>query len=648
MTSACVLLSCASAFAEDLGGYRMNVVYLNGVDSYLELPAHAFDDLTEATVEVWVKWKRFNKWARVLDWGREGNALVIQTEKSSSTVNFAIFDRQGKRHRTRAKKAVKLGEWVHLAAVCGIGGMEFYVNGKRRDDDNYEGGLEQITEGSKYFGKSNWPKDKLLQGYIGEIRVWDRRRSRKKIKTHMDRALKGNERGLVGHWRFDQVDGDAVPDLSRSGIPLSIIGEARIVTVPAISRFLIPGELEKEAEKAYTRALEALEEKDYEDAEHSFRKSVRFVPNYKDALDQAVKSRRLAEEAVALDHYSSAKQHSEQGNYLSAYEEFRAALDRVPNFRDAAVLMEEALEKGSFSVGFCLFTSDEMRRHLASVLGPEKRRWYKRPLEVIQGRRKWDVLKVSQEPFRRQLEAQFQQRLLSRIEGQKLVYVRLEELDLFDRRWEASGMNPKHAGLQEVLKTSRESGIHLVVLAELAEAYTMTLSSQTEKEAWTLKERTYTDSEGNQKRETVGDRRYYYYVDLEEIDSLFRVYYQILDSTTGESIKQSTLADIVDDNRLESVAWGVGGVDPSHLYTKTMAGFSRLSSGEVQKFNVRSNVRSSSDLMEAASLKTAGQLASEILKVVEHYRPQRPDVVTGDAVQQTPTGEKASRKETDP
>ena len=61
------------------------------------------------------KWDRIKNWSRVFDFGREGNAFVVQSEKSSRTLNFAIYDRNGRRHRMQARNTIPVGQWFHLA-----------------------------------------------------------------------------------------------------------------------------------------------------------------------------------------------------------------------------------------------------------------------------------------------------------------------------------------------------------------------------------------------------------------------------------------------------------------------------------------------------------------------------------------------------
>ena len=89
-----LLLNVSCAISQE-----MPVLFLDG-KSHVELPRNLFDRTTKATIEVWVKWNRFNKWSRVFDFGREGNAVVLQIEKTSNTLNYRIWDRSGKRHGT--------------------------------------------------------------------------------------------------------------------------------------------------------------------------------------------------------------------------------------------------------------------------------------------------------------------------------------------------------------------------------------------------------------------------------------------------------------------------------------------------------------------------------------------------------------------
>ena len=45
----------------------------------------------------------YNEWSRVFDFGREGNAVVVQNNKKSSQINFRIWDNKEKLHGVRSQ-----------------------------------------------------------------------------------------------------------------------------------------------------------------------------------------------------------------------------------------------------------------------------------------------------------------------------------------------------------------------------------------------------------------------------------------------------------------------------------------------------------------------------------------------------------------
>src|SRR5215510_4896987 len=51
------------------------VLDLDGNGSYVELPSNIFNDLTEATVEGWVKWRAFRGESRCFDFGKEWQSI---------------------------------------------------------------------------------------------------------------------------------------------------------------------------------------------------------------------------------------------------------------------------------------------------------------------------------------------------------------------------------------------------------------------------------------------------------------------------------------------------------------------------------------------------------------------------------------------
>ena len=276
-------------------GLSMNVLYFDGKSGYVELPPNIFDHLTQGTVETWVKWERFNKHSRVFDFGRKKNDALVQNDKKSDTIMFTILDRRGKRHRIKEKHGISLNVWHHIAAVFGPGGMRLFIAGKFIKRDKYEGGLDVVGGGQNYIGKSNFPNDRLFQGYMSEFRVGSRRLSKREINLRKDRLLKGNEPGLVAYWPLNNIDGSSAPGSGPGGHAAALVGGVEMRAVTAIARFLIPGEVEKEAEVHYQAAARAFDSGDFETAAEEFLESLSYVADYKDAQARSDRARELAD-----------------------------------------------------------------------------------------------------------------------------------------------------------------------------------------------------------------------------------------------------------------------------------------------------------------------------------------------------------------
>ena len=346
----CSILTTTKAY----GVEEMSVLFLDG-RSHVELPRNLFDRTTQATIEVWVKWNRFNNWSRVFDFGREENAVVLQNEKSSNTLNYRIWDRSGKQHGIQAKKAVNTGAWYHIAVVSGSGGMKFYINGRLVDRDNFSGSLSEAAGGNNFIGKSNWPKDKMFEGYISELRIWSKMRSQSEIRFAMEKALAGTEDGLLAYYRFTEAADGLIPNVVDPDLPARMVGTARLENVRAIAPLLVPGALEKAALTNYEKAKAAFDAKQFATAIDEFKRLKGIYPQYKDSDDLFAQARQLEAERQAENFYQTGMQHVQQGKFRQAYFDFESALSQVPAFKDAQMHMKNALEKATYRVAIYPF-----------------------------------------------------------------------------------------------------------------------------------------------------------------------------------------------------------------------------------------------------------------------------------------------------
>ena len=360
-SAACLLLAFTQDVVSQGTGTVMNILYLDGNSGYVELPSGITYGLSEATVEVWVRWESFNKWSRVFDFGKKGNAAVLQNEKKSSKVHFSIWNRGGKRHRVTARNRIEKGTWHHVAAVASIStGMRLYIDGsavagepflikavpKAYQDakgqmkfdvtfDTLRTAFSEVSVGSNYIGKSNWYKDELFHGYISELRVWNIVRTKEQIESSMYAPLYGNEDGLLCYCRFDTERDGVVKDLTKRGNDATLVDGASIFSAlgpPVVS----VAERDRRAwEKYYKESHEygkhALQQGDYDSAIKSLSQVGSGYEEYQDvqALLRKVQKIRERQDSLYQERTNALREEdrSETIEILTAADTRRATAD---------------------------------------------------------------------------------------------------------------------------------------------------------------------------------------------------------------------------------------------------------------------------------------------------------------------------------
>ena len=228
-----ILILSNSALAQN------RVLELDGQESYVQLPGYIFDGLEAATVEAWVKWEEwssFSQWFAfgtgelVWDGEDQWKAMGVNHLVHSSTLQFFIYTSQHESQVLRLDSELSLGQWCHMAAVSGRGGMRFHLNGVLVGQNDFAGSFAAIGPGGdNYLGKSNWKVNAYFRGQLDEVRVWSVARREEQIRAGMGQRWSGDEVGLVGLWNFDA--GDA-RDLSPQGHQGQLVGGARCVAAP--------------------------------------------------------------------------------------------------------------------------------------------------------------------------------------------------------------------------------------------------------------------------------------------------------------------------------------------------------------------------------------------------------------------------------
>jgi signal transduction histidine kinase/ligand-binding sensor domain-containing protein/CheY-like chemotaxis protein len=218
------------------------VLDLGGEAAYVEFPASSFTNLTDVTVEGWVKWKRFRRNGKFFDLAMDGFNFGLRTWNENPEMRL----------ETKLGNVVSsvgeglqapLDQWVHIAGTRENGLMKLYVNGALRSESPNEAlhpDVSFVTSNS-YLGRSNWDangNDHFFEGQMDEVRVWDVARSGEEIRAGMLQSLKGDEEHLVALWNFDDGTARDLTDNAHDGI---LVGSARCIdqqTDPVIGPML--------------------------------------------------------------------------------------------------------------------------------------------------------------------------------------------------------------------------------------------------------------------------------------------------------------------------------------------------------------------------------------------------------------------------
>src|SRR5437867_7613364 len=75
------------------------VLELDGRKGYVELPANLFANLTQATVECWVRFEEFVNDSRVFDFGAGNQQIYLSHDQLTPRLKYLLVDPGGGRHR---------------------------------------------------------------------------------------------------------------------------------------------------------------------------------------------------------------------------------------------------------------------------------------------------------------------------------------------------------------------------------------------------------------------------------------------------------------------------------------------------------------------------------------------------------------------
>ena len=202
----------------------------DGADDFVEIPnSPSLHSDRQLTVESWFKIDDLSHtaWQNIFHKGNypDGSQPGFSDREYALWVNSAGYlhfsstptdrVRIGQLTVESPSGLVRSGEWHHFAGVidADAGLMQLYLDGELVGSRTYNTAGIRSTNGPLRFVSDGYQ----TKGQLDEMRIWSTARTQQQIRANRHAQLTGNEAGLMGYWRFDEIAGDVVTDLSGNG-----------------------------------------------------------------------------------------------------------------------------------------------------------------------------------------------------------------------------------------------------------------------------------------------------------------------------------------------------------------------------------------------------------------------------------------------
>ncbi len=244
---------------------------LTGERSYVSIAdSETLNNITEQlTVSAWI---------RPTGYPNEYTKIILKTDERGQNPHVRSFHLQlvegGKIRTTSAPQdksfvsisspanTIKLNNWHHIAAVIDVkkDSFKLFIDGNEVGRSNYRG-AKSIHKSQLPFriGWLHWNDPKLNKSYVGqidEVRIWNIPRTEEQIRTDMNKQLNGDEPGLIGYWKFDEVKEGIITDSSPNNNDAKLVADAKLEPYKRPVFETTENENKAKSTAAYNKALE--------------------------------------------------------------------------------------------------------------------------------------------------------------------------------------------------------------------------------------------------------------------------------------------------------------------------------------------------------------------------------------------------------
>ncbi len=217
---------------------------LDGELSYVEIDdSEILNKINgQVTVCAWIKATNFpTRYLPIIYKGDERlpgitNRSFVLHLRHDGALQFASSpDGENEKYIFSPKGTVQLNRWHHVAGVINttrniisvyVDGVEAGYRDFGRNRRFYESSLPMKIGGTHEEINHN---HRSFVGQIDEVSVWDVALTEEQIHNFMSNRLTGNERGLVGYWKFDKQNNGVISDMTHNKLNGKLVANARLV-----------------------------------------------------------------------------------------------------------------------------------------------------------------------------------------------------------------------------------------------------------------------------------------------------------------------------------------------------------------------------------------------------------------------------------
>lgn len=133
-------------------------------------------------------------------------------------------------------------QWVHFAMTWNGTQVQAYVNGILKSSKSSDNATQKVLKtGTSIVTIGGYPgENAYFADYIDEFRIWNVARTAAELLAAKDKALVGNEAGLVGYWQFNEDAGTTTADKVTTAGHTAHSGTLKAASNNQLPTFVVP------------------------------------------------------------------------------------------------------------------------------------------------------------------------------------------------------------------------------------------------------------------------------------------------------------------------------------------------------------------------------------------------------------------------